>query len=111
MKRAARLLVILPFVVVAVALSVANRQHVTFSLDPFAAENPALSVTLPLFWLLFAALALGVIFGGLATWLRQGKWRRAARRDHAEAERLKRAADRAPASSALSPPEDRQTAA
>jgi uncharacterized integral membrane protein len=94
MKRAAKLLLLVPIIIVAVAIAVANRHSVTFSLDPFAETNPALSIDLPLFWLLFGALALGVLLGGIATWLRQAKWRKAARRDHAELERAKRAADR-----------------
>jgi uncharacterized integral membrane protein len=94
MKRAAKLLLLIPIIIIAVAIAVANRHRVTFSLDPFAEADPALSIDLPLFWLLFGALAIGVILGGLATWLRQGKWRKAARRDHAELERAKRAADR-----------------
>jgi uncharacterized integral membrane protein len=94
MKRAVRLLLLAPIIIVAVAIAVANRHRVTFSLDPFAEANPALSVEVPLFWLLIGALILGVLLGGIATWLRQGKWRKAARRDHAELERAKRAADR-----------------
>ena len=94
MKRAAKLLLLVPIIIIAVAIAVANRHRVTFSLDPFAEANPALSLDLPLFWLLFGALAIGVLLGGIATWLRQGKWRKAARRDHAELERAKRAADR-----------------
>jgi uncharacterized integral membrane protein len=108
MKRAAKLLLLIPIVVVAVAIAVANRHRVTFSLDPFAEANPALSIDLPLFWLLFAALVLGVLLGGVATWLRQGKWRKAARRDHAELERAQRAAERNRPPTALPAPEERR---
>ncbi|MCW5714639.1 MAG: LapA family protein [Bauldia sp.] len=93
MKRALKFALLLPIVVLAVALSIANRHEVVFSLDPFAETDPTLSVTVPLYWLLFGAVAIGVLFGGIAAWLRQSRWRRAARRDHAEIERMRRAAD------------------
>jgi hypothetical protein len=34
---------------------------------------------MPLFVLIFALVMLGVLIGGIAAWLRQSKWRRAAR--------------------------------
>jgi len=37
-------------------------------------------VHLPLFLLLLIVLIIGVLAGGIAAWLRQSKWRRAARR-------------------------------
>jgi hypothetical protein len=90
MSRSAKLVLLIPVAIVVVALSIANRQHVTFSIDPFGDPDPALSVSLPLYWLLFAAIAIGVLTGGSAAWLRQRRWRRAARHDHAEIERLRR---------------------
>lgn len=90
MKRFLFLVILVPLAVVVVVLSVANRHAVVLSLDPFAAGAPALSVTAPLFVVLFIALALGVVLGGIATWLRQGRWRRRARIEHAEAARLSR---------------------
>jgi uncharacterized integral membrane protein len=76
--------VILPPVIVLVAFAVANRQAVTVSFDPFSITAPAYAATLPLFALIFAVLILGVIAGGFAAWLGQGKWRRKARRLDAE---------------------------
>jgi len=73
-------IVIIPLAAVIVAFAVANRQAVTVSFDPFAAAAPAYAVTLPLFAILFAVLILGVLIGGIAAWIRQGKWRRAARK-------------------------------
>nr|WP_245327787.1 LapA family protein [Xanthobacter flavus] len=79
----------MPLAILAVALAVANRKPVTLSLDPFAPDHPAVSVTLPLFAIIFAAVIVGVIAGGIVTWARQGRYRkeaRAARRDQRRAE-------------------------
>ena len=73
-------IVIIPLAAIIVAFGVANRQAVTVSFDPFSAAAPAYAATLPLFAILFAVLILGVLIGGIAAWIRQGKWRRAARR-------------------------------
>jgi uncharacterized integral membrane protein len=72
-------IIVVPLVVIIVVFAVANRQTVTISFDPLASATPAYAATLPLFVLIFAALILGVLIGGFAAWLRQGKWRRAAR--------------------------------
>jgi uncharacterized integral membrane protein len=72
--------ILVPIAVVIIAFAVANRQVVTVSLDPFSAEHPAASLTLPLFALVIVLLVVGVVIGGVAAWLRQAKWRRTARR-------------------------------
>jgi uncharacterized integral membrane protein len=72
--------ILVPLAVIIIAFAVANRQIVTVSLDPFGAEHPAASLTLPLFALVIVLLVLGVLMGGIAAWLRQSKWRRTARR-------------------------------
>lgn len=85
MSRFLSILIGLPLSILAVALAVANRRPVTLSLDPFSPDAPALSVTLPLFAIIFAAVIVGVIAGGIVTWARQGRYRRearAARREH-----------------------------
>jgi uncharacterized integral membrane protein len=82
-------LILVPLAVVIVAFAVANRQIVTVSLDPFSAEHPAASVTLPLFGLIIALLIVGVLIGGIAAWLRQARWRRIARRLEREAGALR----------------------
>jgi uncharacterized integral membrane protein len=73
-------LILVPLAVVIIAFAVANRQIVTVSLDPFSADAPAASLTLPLFALIIVLLIIGVIVGGVAAWLRQSKWRRTAHR-------------------------------
>ena len=107
MTRFLKNLVLIPIAVVMVALAVANRHVVTLSLDPFSpTDQPALTLEAPLFWFLFAAIALGIFIGGVASWAKQGKWRKEARSKrreadlwHKEADRLKAA--RPPADPAL----------
>ena len=89
--------IVVPLAVIIIAFAVANRQAVTVSFDPFSTTAPAYSATLPLFVLIFVLVILGVIVGGMAAWLRQGKWRRLARRLegdvrdlHAEIEAIRR---------------------
>jgi uncharacterized integral membrane protein len=86
-------IILIPLAVVIIAFAVANRQIVTVSLDPFSAERPAASLTLPLFALVIVLLVLGVVIGGVAAWLRQSKWRRTARRLEREVEELRRERD------------------
>ena len=81
--------VVVPLGLLLVVFAVANRQAVTVSLDPFGADAGALSATMPLFLLILALLGIGVLFGGMTTWINQGKWRRAARRAQAEARALR----------------------
>ena len=52
---------------------------------------------MPLFIFLFVALALGMIVGSLATWVKQGRYRKLARQRGVEAENLRQAVSRAPA--------------
>ena len=44
---------------------------------------------MPLFMLIFALVAVGVVVGGIAAWLKQHKWRMRARRAEAEARDLR----------------------
>jgi len=82
-------LILVPLAVIIIAFAVANRQIVTVSLDPFSAEHPAASLTLPLFALIIVLLIVGVVIGGLAAWLRQAKWRRTARLLEREVDELR----------------------
>ncbi len=111
MGRAARLLLIIPVAIVVVLVAIANRHDVVFSVDPLGEASAGLSVELPLYWILFAVLALGIVIGGVAAWVGQSKWRRMARHDHAEAERLRREAQRPGAAIPLSGPDQRRPAA
>jgi uncharacterized integral membrane protein len=82
-------LIVLPLGVIFVVFAVANRHLVTVSFDPFNSSNPSVGVTLPLFAVIIIVAILGVMAGGMATWLRQRRGRRAARRHEAEAQQAK----------------------
>ncbi|MFN3658421.1 MAG: lipopolysaccharide assembly protein LapA domain-containing protein [Pseudolabrys sp.] len=80
--------IVVPLAIVIVAFAVANRQAVTVSFDPFSSASPAYAATVPLFMLIFVLVILGVVIGGVAAWLRQSKWRRAARQLDADVRAL-----------------------
>jgi hypothetical protein len=86
--------------VLLITIAVANRHAVKLVLDPFNPRDPVLALYAPFFFYLLATLIIGVIAGGVATWMSQGFWRRMARtraqeaaRWRAEAERLTRERD------------------
>jgi len=81
-------LLLVPIAIVVVAFAVANRHSVVVSFDPFDPERPAFAFAVPLFELLLAGVIGGVVIGGVAAWLRQSKWRRAARLAQARAREL-----------------------
>ncbi len=100
MQRILRLLIAIPVAVVLVTLAVANRHDVRLVLDPFRPETPVVSLVLPFYAYLFAAVLIGIGVGGVAMWASQGRWRKSARlkakeaaRWHAEADRLTRERD------------------
>lgn len=82
-------LFLIPAAIILIALSVANRNVVPLTFDPFTAGNSYLTINAPLFALLFAALAAGLIIGSLATWFAQGRNRRRARQAELEAAQWK----------------------
>ncbi len=94
MRQLLKALILLPVAIVVVLLAVANRAPVVLSFDPFTPGAPLLSVTLPLFAILFLAVMLGVVIGGVAAWLTQARHRRAERRFKREAARLRAEGER-----------------
>lgn len=89
MKSVFKLLLLVPIALAIVLFAVANRAPVRISLDPVSLDAPQFTVNLPLFAVVLIALAVGVLIGGFASWLAQGKHRRAARRNRREAEALR----------------------
>jgi hypothetical protein len=86
--------VLIPLAILIVALAMANRQIVTISFDPFSATQPAFLLRAPLFVLEFILVIAGVLIGGVASWLRQSRWRRAARLREAELRSARNEVDR-----------------
>jgi hypothetical protein len=75
-RRVLKSMLMIPTAVVLVALAVANRQPVTVSFDPFDPSDLDLAMTVPLYVVGFTVLIAGVVLGGVAVRLKQGKWLR-----------------------------------
>jgi uncharacterized integral membrane protein len=86
------LIVMVPVAIIVIALSVANRNLVPLTFDPFSPGNPLLTVTAPLFMYLFASLLAGLIIGSAITWLAQGRHRKAAKQAAAEVAMMRKEA-------------------
>ena len=113
-SRILSLVILVPLAILLVVFCVSNRGPVPVSLDPLG-TMPQFTFAPPLFLLLMGAVILGVILGGIGTWLTQSHYRRKAARRKAELARLRREADEAnerlrllredkPASTALAVP-------
>lgn len=89
MRKFVTLVILIPLAIVIVMFAVANREIIAVSFDPFNSANPAFALRMPLFFLIFALVGLGVLIGGIAAWLRQHKWRARARRAEADIRRLR----------------------
>ena len=108
-------LIVVPLGVLLIALAVANRGAATLNLNPLGGGEAGPAIEAPLFLFLLGAFAIGLIVGGFATWLSQGKWRRSARETRTEARALRRQADRLEkelegANNGLQPPRARLSA-
>ncbi|SED29267.1 Protein of unknown function [Rhizobiales bacterium GAS188] len=105
MRGFAKAIILVPLALLAVAFAVGNDKPVSVSFDPIA-DTPDFRFDVPLFMVVFAALILGVMIGGIATWIGQGRYRRAARMHRRDVERLRTDLDRmrATSSSVTTPP-------
>jgi uncharacterized integral membrane protein len=75
-----KFIIIAPLVVIFLSFDLANREKVLISFDPFnSGDFPLPKVELPLFVVLIGTLMFGVLLGGVATWMRQGRNRKALR--------------------------------
>jgi len=88
MFRFLKIVILILLAVVLLGFAFANRDLVTVSFDPFAStDSAAFSIAAPLFAVVIVAAMLGVVAGALATWVSQGRHRRASRQSRAEAEK------------------------
>lgn len=94
MTRFIKNVILFVIAVVVIALAVTNRHTVSLSLNPFDPQDPRLTITdIPLFWVMFASLCVGVVVGGLGAWAKQGRWRKEARVKRREADKWHKEAD------------------
>src|ERR1700730_16742420 len=92
MRGFAKAIVLVPLALLAVAFAVRNRaSSVSLFFDPLSAGTAGLAIDAPLF---VVTLILGVLLGGIATWIGQGRYRRAARMHRRDVERLRNDLDR-----------------
>ena len=89
MRKLVTALIVVPLLIILVTFAVANRAIVTITLDPFDSVDPAYALKMPLFLLILALLATGIVIGGLITWFGQRKWRARTRRAEAESRDLR----------------------
>ncbi|WP_294534067.1 LapA family protein [uncultured Rhodoblastus sp.] len=92
MRSFLKYLLLAPIVLIFLSFDMANRQNVVISFDPFnSADAAALpQVSVPLFIVLMGSTMLGVLLGGIATWLGQSRFRKAAGEAKARIEALRR---------------------
>ena len=88
MFRFLKVVILILLAVVLLGFAFANHDEVTVSFDPFAStDSAAFSIAAPLFAVVIVAAMLGVVAGALATWVSQGRYRRASRQSRVEAEK------------------------
>lgn len=101
MKTFLKAIIVLPLIALAVGWAMANRQPVEVSGDLFNLHvTPYVTEALPLYAVVFAALALGVVLGSFMTWNGQRRYRRQASIQKLEAHKLRNELDRVRAETA-----------
>lgn len=91
MKKLIKAIFLLPLAFVLIVFAIANRHLVKVSLDPLGSpDQTALSLQAPLFVVLIGAAMVGVVAGGIVTWVSQARFRKLARQGRDEIERLRR---------------------
>ncbi|HMB11140.1 LapA family protein [Saliniramus sp.] len=96
-------LILIPVGFVIILLAIANRAPITISFDPFSASDPLMAISAPLWLVLFIALTIGVMIGGVAAWLVQGKHRKLERQYKRECDSLRKEVDTARESTRANP--------
>ncbi len=95
MARFLKLLILIPLGILVIVLSVANREPISVSLNPLSggAGDAAFTYSLPLYLVLFLALLIGVLLGGVGSWLAQGKTRKKARDEKLQSGKYRKRAE------------------
>ncbi|MEM6461798.1 MAG: DUF1049 domain-containing protein [Pseudomonadota bacterium] len=93
-RKLINIIILVPVAIILIVLSVANRNVVTMALNPFDPGDAVLSVSAPFFVFLFLALMIGMVIGSIATWFKQGHYRKKARHEAKEAVRWHTEADK-----------------
>lgn len=83
-RRLLKAIVMIPAFAVLVSWAIVNHRPVTVSFNLLDSSDPDLAVTVPLYLVGFTVLIAGVVVGGIAAWLKQGKRRRIGTRLAAE---------------------------
>jgi uncharacterized integral membrane protein len=81
-------LVLVPLCLILIVFALSNTQLVNIYFNPFVPHLPNPQSAVPLFFVLFGVLLLGVVLGGVATWFAQSHHRRDLRSYRRESERL-----------------------
>ncbi|UJQ93312.1 LapA family protein [Mariluticola halotolerans] len=90
-KRIVGWFVLVPLCAILIVFALANRHAVPVRFDPVSPGSPLIAdVNTPLFIVIYGMLILGVLLGGFAAWLAQGRVRRERRRFKRENDRLTR---------------------
>lgn len=90
MKAVLRIIVFVPLALLILFFSMANRGAVRIGLDPFATSDAAgPSFEAPMFLVVLASMALGVLAGGVASWLGHLSVRRDAKIARSEAKKTR----------------------
>jgi uncharacterized integral membrane protein len=80
MRAIIRFLILAPVALLLLGLSLANRQIVAISTDAFNSGDAIFpQFSAPLYVIFVGSIMIGVIIGGLSTWMSQGRHRKAAR--------------------------------
>lgn len=90
MKSILRVIIFVPLALIILFFSMANRGSVRIGLDPFAtSDGSGPSFEAPIFLVVLASMAIGVLAGGISSWLGHLSVRRAAKVARAEARKTR----------------------
>lgn len=94
MRKFFKYVTLVPLALIFLAFALANRGEVTIAFDPFESGGAASpKIVLPLFLVLIGTAMLGVLVGGFASWLGQGRHRKALRQARADLGHLRDESD------------------